>query len=158
VEPLLKQKYEETLKLNLKEKITNLEELLVSCKRNKDAKLTYIVQFELMECYKQEGKTHKAVQMYLFNMDVYLENRFDIKILVDRFPWVSTNIDSISAITQIQINTFFITMKRVFENSIYSLRSYYQELYRYQMRVGCWEDAFQTYTKWIVESRDIQFG
>ncbi|WP_088363023.1 hypothetical protein [Bacillus cereus] len=151
---LLRQKYEETLKLNLKDKITNLEDLLVSCKQHKNAKLTYVVQFELMESYKIKGETYKAIQMYLNNIDLHIENRFDVKILLEHFPWVSTYIDSISSITQSEINNFFIKMENVFEYSIYSHRSYYQELYRYQLRVGNWNDAFETYTKWIVESRD----
>lgn len=150
----IKQMYQKSLKLKAEEKVESLEKLLVICEDTEEHSYGYLTRFELFKEYKQLNKIYSAIKLYLANVHVFLEYRFNSKPLLDSYSWVAKHIDSVFNIKQREITDFFNHMKNVYEISGYSLRSYYQEHYNYLMRVGRWEEGFATYSRWMVESRD----
>lgn len=150
----LEQLYQKSIKLKNTQRTEYLEKLLVICQENDGQFYAYLIRFDLIHEYKKTGQIHRALNLYGENIVAYLEFRYDSTILLAEYPWMSRHIDSLIDIQQQEINDFFLHMKKIFEISGHTLRSYYQEYYSYLMRVGRWEEGFSIYSRWMVESRD----
>lgn len=147
--------YLKSTKLKNGEKIKYLNQLIKMCKKERYLDYEYHINFDLMDELVKRGDAITALHLYRENIDVYLRSNVSSDKLVEWFPWAAYHVEVDLTCPQEIINDFFSKSKQMFEKSGHCLRSYYQEYYKYLIRIGEWDEAFRQYSKWMLEKRDF---